>query len=115
MIEYVRVTWLKPDKWSDLTKWSLIEGIEINGYYTPAFFITDGGSIPFPVRGTFNPTGKGFLAFIAHDHKCKRTDYSRKQADKELYIDLQDCGVNKRRAWLMYAAVRAYAITMRIK
>lgn len=34
----------------------------------------------------------------------------RKQADKEFYRDLKDCGVNARRAWLMYRAVRTYAV-----
>ena len=111
MIDSISIIWLRPRSWSELTEYQLVDDFSHRGYLVPAGFITDGASIPYGMRDTFNPMGKPFPAAILHDHKCKRNDYSRKQADKELYRDLQSCGVNKRRAWLMYAAVRAYAIT----
>ncbi len=110
MNSQINLTWIKPKKWSDLPLYKIEKGLFVNEYYVEIGFITDGGTIPWGLRDIFNPMGKGLPAFIAHDHKCKRDDYDRKQADKELYRDLKDCGVNVRRAWLMYRAVRMNSI-----
>ena len=85
MIEAIKLTWHAPKKWSGLPLYQLDADIIINGYRIPRGSFTDGGTIPWGFRNTFNPMGKGFPAFIAHDHKLKRDNYDRKQADKELY------------------------------
>jgi hypothetical protein len=110
----VSVRWHRPGSWKELAKFELLESIEVNGYAVPVGFITDGGSIPFGFRDTFNPLGKGFIAFIAHDKKCQ-DGYPRKQANREFYRDLKDSGVNVRRAYLMYLGTEAYRIVKRIK
>lgn len=114
MIDEILITWMKPKHWSDRTRFLLNQSLDINGYKVPSGFITDGGSIPWGMRNTFSPVGKGFPAFCAHDKKCVDKE-DRKQADKELYRDLKSCGVNRGRAWAMYKAVRAYATLARIK
>lgn len=105
----IKMRWTKPNSSTMLTRWIVDEDVTVNGYKVIAGFITDTGSIPWGMRDQFNPVGRGLPAFIVHDAKCIDTNYSRKKADKELYRDLQDCGVNKRRAWIMYMGVRAYA------
>ena len=64
MKKEIKVTWLAPDSWSELTKFRINEALITNGYATEEGFITDGGTIPWGFRNTFNPTGKGFQAFI---------------------------------------------------
>lgn len=109
MIKRISVTWAKPPSSLTLPKMILNESITVNGYVIPKGFATDGASIPIGARNAFYPMAKGFPAAIAHDHKCIYKPYSRKQADKEFYRDLLDCGVNRGRAYCMYLAVRMYA------
>lgn len=114
MIEHVDVRWLKPKNWSDLPRFKLLSKAKINGYFIERGFITDGGSVPFGLRDSFNPLGKGFPAFIAHDHRAVNK-LPRKPANNQFLIDLKDCGVNARRAYVIYLAVEAYRIIKRIK
>lgn len=110
MIKEIDIRWIKGDtRWYQLQRFVLLKGVIINGYAINAGFVTDAGSIPFGFRDSFNPIGRGFPAFLSHDHKCKHLK-NRKQADKEFYRDLLDCGVNPVKAQIMYRAVRLYAI-----
>jgi hypothetical protein len=115
MIKEIKGTWISPKGSTKLTRFRLGEDIEVNGYGIPTDFITNGGNIPLGFRGIVNPLGEGFPAFISHDHKIDELTMSRKQSNKELRRDLIDCGVNARRAYMMYMGVEAYRTLKRIK
>jgi hypothetical protein len=114
VIDYIDVRWVRPKRWSDLPKFQLLNEVTVNGYVIERGFSSDGGSVPFGIRDTFNPLGKGFIAFIAHDHKAVNK-LPRKKANRELLSDLKDSGVNARRAYMIYMGVEAYRIIMRVK
>jgi hypothetical protein len=114
MIKFVDVRWLKPDSWRDLTKFQLLQDINVNGYIIERGFLSNGGDIPYGFRNHFNPVGKGFPAFIAHDKRSQEKE-PRRAANKQFLIDLKDCGVNAGRAYVLYLAVEAYRILRRIK
>ncbi len=109
MIDSLKVEWIRPESYKELTKWRTLENVAINGTYIPAGFITDSGSIPYLFRRNVNPVGQGFIAYVSHDWKCEAKGYPRLQADQELLRDLIDSGMNKNRARLVYWAVRSYA------
>ena len=115
MIKEIKGTWISPGGSTKLTRFKLGEDIEVNGYGIPTDFITNGGNIPLGFRGIVNPLGDGLPAFISHDHKIDELTMTRKQSNKELRIDLIDCGVNVRRAYILYMGVEGYRIVKRIK
>jgi hypothetical protein len=112
MIEKIPVIWIKP-KGDRLPKFKLISEVTINGYVIQSGFITDGASIPWGARNTFNPLGQAFPAAIAHDKRCKDNE-PRKMANKLFLRDLLDCGINKLKANAMYMGVEAYRVVKRI-
>lgn len=110
----IGVIWIQPRNWRSLPTFRLIEQVEINGYLVEAGFITDGASIPFGARNSFNPLGRAFPAALAHDHRCINK-VPRKEANKLFRRDLLDCGVSRIRARVMYMGVEAYRIVARVK
>jgi len=113
-IRAIALIWIKPTSWRDRTKFKLMRDIDVNGYIIPKGFISDGATIPWGMRNSFNPVGIGMPAFIAHDHRCDNK-VPRKAANKLFQRDLLDCGVSWIRAKMMYAGVEAYRITARVK
>jgi hypothetical protein len=114
MIKEIKGTWISPKGSTKLTRFKLGEDIEVNGHGIPTDYITNGGNIPLGFRGIFNPFGEGLPAFIAHDHKID-AGLPRRPVNEEFRRDLKDCGVNARRAYMMYVGVEAYRIVKRIK
>ena len=113
MIKKLPVIWLAPEG-MELPRFRLITEVEINGLTIPAGFITDGASIPWGARNNFNPLGQGFIAAVAHDYRYAMK-HPAKEANDLFYRDLLDCGVNKIKAKLMYAAVEVYRVVKRLK
>jgi hypothetical protein len=72
----------------------------------PAAFITDGGSIPGFFQGFVNPYGKGFRAFVVHDHLYATQKFTRAQADDCLRRALRVCGENMLDSDTQFNAVR---------
>ena len=114
MINRIGLIWMQPDDWKELPKFKLIDKAVINGYEVEVGFITDGSSIPFGARNTFNPMGRALPAALAHDHRCVNKA-PRKEANQLFHRDLLDCGVSKTRARMMYMGVEAYRVVMRVK
>ncbi len=113
-VKVIALIWIRPESWGDRTKFKLMRKINVNGYVIPKGFVTDGASIPWGMRNTFNPVGIGMVAFIAHDHRCDNR-VPRKEANKLFHRDLLDCGVSRIRARMMYMGVEAYRIAARVK
>ena len=114
MVKVIALIWIKPVKWSARAKFKLLRDLTVNGYVIPKGFISDGATIPFGMRNSFNPVGIGMAAFIAHDHRCV-SEVPRKEANELFRRDLRDCGVSWIRARMMYMGVEAYRIAARIK
>ena len=114
MIYKISITWHSPRSSTKLALITLNEDIEVNGYGIQSGFISDGGTVPFGFRNSFSPLGEGLPAFIAHDHRLAN-NFPRKEANKILYRDLLDCGVNRNRAWVMFIAVELYRKLKRVK
>ena len=112
MINQIKLIWLKPSSWHQLTRFVIDDDLEINGFKIKRGFVVDGASIPFGFRSAFNPMGKVFPAAIVHDYMCKY-DFDRKEADDLFYENMLECGVNRGRAYIQYLAVRAYAVVTR--
>lgn len=113
MIKTIRTDWHFPKK-GELPVFELLEDVDINGYKIKKGFVTDGASVPFGARNSFNPMGRAFPAAIAHDHRCV-TNQPRKEANELFHRDLIDCGVSKTKARMMFIGVETYRIFKRIK
>jgi len=76
----------------------------------PIGFVTDGASIPrFLWRVFGHPFQAKFLrAAVIHDYLLAKALYTKEIADEIFYIILLQDGVGKRKAKLMYWAVRKF-------
>lgn len=76
----------------------------------PMGFRFDGASIP---QAAMAITGwPGLRAACLHDWLLFSSNYSRKEADDVFHEALLACGVSTELADLMYAAVRAYSVSV---
>ena len=90
------------------------EDAEVLGEFFPKGYKTDGGSIPAKLCGFMRRFGKGLPAFLVHDKDydppeidgVKQRSKTRRQADRDLYLNLRRCGVGPARARIAYRAVR---------
>lgn len=102
------------------TKWRLAE--ELAFYFAPvkdkitvpAGFVTDFASIPRIPLVWWLMSDYGHPAAVVHDYLCELKQYPRKFGDEVFHAALLACKVPPWRARLMYGAVRAYAIAMRL-
>ena len=80
-------------------------------YTIPTGFQWDGASVPRLFWFFMPKWGEHSIAFLMHDFlysaECPY-DVSRAVADKIMYNDLCDAGVNRQRAWLVYKTVRLF-------
>ena len=113
MIKTIRTDWDFPRE-GELPLFELLEDVDINGYVIKKGFVTDGASVPYGARNSFNPMGRSFPAAIAHDHRCV-TFHPRQEANKLFHRDLLDCGVSRTKARMMLIGVEAFRIIKRIK
>lgn len=76
----------------------------------PAGFVTDLATIPAPLNKILRTSGAWDKATVLHDYLySNRTPaISRLEADNYLLEALDDCGVGKWTALLMYTAVRLF-------
>lgn len=68
--------------------------------------LTDGASIPGPLRAWLDPWGKGAPAYIWHDDLLNRDDVPKWEADLLFLYALRSLGVPAFKATIMYFAVR---------
>jgi len=82
----------------------------------PARYMTDGASIPWPLKIFLAVWGTYGRAACVHDYgyQCLRDGAphpympTRRATDAEFYIAMRACGTRLTLAWLMWAAVRAF-------
>lgn len=92
-------------------KMRLEEEIEVFDVLIPAGYETDGGSIPRFAWTIDSPFTDGMLAYLVHDYRYTNIDdktFTRRQADWELYCNLEKCGLNWVRRTLIYFAVSSF-------
>jgi len=86
----------------------LVNVFQLGELEIPDGFIFDFASIPRVARWWRSPaTGKHRLAAIVHDYLYNTKQCKRKKADEIFYWCLQQDGVPKWEAYLMYLAVRS--------
>lgn len=89
----------------------LEEDIEIFEVLIPSQYESDGGSIPRIAWIIDSPLTDGMLAYLVHDYRytdITNTKFTRRQADWELYCNLEKCGLNWFRRTLIYLAVSSF-------
>ena len=79
--------------------------------YLPEGYESDGVSAPGWAALTITRFGKGLPAALVHDSRYNppvgyESTMSRKEADAELYRNVQKLGFNKINAWKIWLAVR---------
>lgn len=87
----------------------------------PSGFITDGASVPRPLWDLLPAWGTYSRAAVIHDYLCRLIDdghphplaFDRKTADGIFYEAMVVCGTGATMRWMMWAAVRFYAIIAR--
>jgi hypothetical protein len=110
----INVTIILPRSSTTWPQYRLLEDMEFFGYTVPKGFITDGATVPRAAWALLPPVHEYFPSAVLHDWLIEM-DYPRKQADQVFRDSMIELGVNKYRARIMYAAVRAYAIVFRKK
>lgn len=89
-------------------KFRLVQEWRYKGFSVPEGFETDLASIPAILSPLFPKTGLNLPAAILHDYFYASACVSRSYADKAFLITMKDFEVPWWRAYLMYAAVRAF-------
>lgn len=84
-------------------------------YTVPRGFATDLASIPRFIWPIFPPFGKYTSAAVLHDYFCESDWISRADGDRLFLEAMAASNVPRWKRYLIYWAVRAYAIVMRIK
>jgi hypothetical protein len=106
------MTMHKDDKWmlkNDFIYYDGGQKIEIK-----AGFVHDLASVPRILNIFFRKHGNHSKAAIVHDYLYENQGlvsqfkrYTRAQSDEIFYQAMLECGVNKFKAWLMWAGVRS--------
>lgn len=101
-------------------KWRLFKDLIFESkfgtvYTVPKGFTTDLASIPRFLWPVFPPFGKYDSAAILHDWFCEHNWISRYDGDRLFLEAMSVSNVPRWKRYLIYWAVRAYAIVMRIK
>lgn len=90
----------------------LFTEVEVDGVHNticvPVGFNTDLASVPRVLWGWIPPHGRHLRAAVVHDYLYSVADRPRKEADQIFHALMRHMGVNRVRAGLMYAAVRAF-------
>jgi len=74
-------------------------------FFVPAGFVSDGASVPFPLR-TFYPThGKWLAPSVLHDYLYRFQPISRPDADNIFYEAMMAVKMRRTAAWCFYHAV----------
>jgi len=81
----------------------------------PADYVTDFGSIPWFARWCIAPFDRAAKAYVIHDILCDDHSRPRREADRILREALKVLGVPSWKRWVIWAAVRLYAITRGLK
>lgn len=117
------ITWL-PDgqNWKVFTPLiyrSALPGI-VQPITVPTGFVSDGASVPRPLWWFLPSWGTYSRAAVVHDFLCTELDAGRttivpdrRTADAIFFEAMVDEGTGMTMRWLMWAAVRAYAIIAR--
>lgn len=87
-------------------------GVKVQSVTVPKGFITDFASVPRALQWLIPPMGRYGAAAVVHDYLCVTNHVSRKEADVIFLHLMRQEGVKPWKAYLMYAAVRAYARTV---
>lgn len=97
-------------KYSYLTCSPIVFRVESQRFTIPAHFKTDLASIPRILWPALSPAHSSTMpAAIVHDWLYRKTcDFNRRQTDLIFYSLLQESGVNRFKAAMMYYAVRLF-------
>lgn len=100
---------------SELTKDLVYIADDGTAYVVRKGFKTDLASIPRFLWWFLPPLGNYKSAAILHDLNCETDDLTRKDGDKLLWESMKYSNIKLWKRIVIYAAVRAYAIAMRLK
>lgn len=107
-------------KWkviAPLTYLFSVDGID-QAITVPAGYVTDFASVPRLFWIMFPPDGKYTKAAVIHDYLCdnpKKFTYTRKQTDYVFLTAMLESGVSRFKSFILFSAVRFYAIVTRTK
>lgn len=89
---------------SPVTKFKLLEDLNVRGYIVPAGTITDAETVRPPANLVIQRASNAFLASIAHDHRMKNATCLQDRIDAHRHFrdDLKYYGVGNAKAQLVY-------------
>lgn len=88
------------------TKFTLIDPVEIHGFWIPAGYKTDFATVPKAFWSIIPPIGRSNRAALLHDYLYDNRIGSRIFADQLFKKILLEDGVGKLKAEIMYLGVR---------
>jgi hypothetical protein len=86
-------------------KHTLHNGVQL---IIPIDYISNGASIPKPLRGIFSQQGVYLMPSIIHDYLYDNNLYSREFVDRQFLLDMGKVGTNKLTKWLFYYVIRIF-------